>query len=80
MLMLLLFFYSPDAVKIKQLEEVTYDQIAKSFNREDLIIYTNPADFKNFLFSQNLDNSALLLMSSGNYGGLNFDEVKSLIN
>jgi UDP-N-acetylmuramate: L-alanyl-gamma-D-glutamyl-meso-diaminopimelate ligase len=72
-------FYSPDAVKIKQLEEVTYDQIAQSFQREDLIIYTNPADFKNFLFSQNFDNSALLLMSSGNYGGLNFDEVKGLM-
>jgi UDP-N-acetylmuramate: L-alanyl-gamma-D-glutamyl-meso-diaminopimelate ligase len=71
-------FYSPDAVKIKQLEEVTYEQIAQSFQREDLIIYTNPADFKNFLFSQNYDNSALLLMSSGNYGGLNFDEVKEL--
>jgi UDP-N-acetylmuramate: L-alanyl-gamma-D-glutamyl-meso-diaminopimelate ligase len=73
-------FYSPDAVKIKQLEEVTYDQIAQSFLREDLIIYTNPADFKNFLFSQDFDNSALLLMSSGNYGGLNFDEVKQLVN
>ena len=72
-------FYSPDAVKIKQLEEVTYEQIAQSFQRDDLIIYTNPADFKNFLFSQNFDNSALLLMSSGNYGGLNFDEVKELI-
>jgi UDP-N-acetylmuramate: L-alanyl-gamma-D-glutamyl-meso-diaminopimelate ligase len=72
-------FYSPDAVKIKQLEEVTYDQIAQSFQREDLIIYTNPADFKEFLFSQNFDNSALLLMSSGNYGGLNFDEVKELM-
>lgn len=72
-------FYSPDAVKIKQLEEVTYDQIAQSFQREDLIIYTNPADFKDFLFSQNFDNSALLLMSSGNYGGLNFDEVKELM-
>jgi len=72
-------FYSPDAVKIKQLEEVTYDQIAQSFQRDDLIIYTNPSDFKNFLFSQNLDNSALLLMSSGNYGGLNFDEVKDLM-
>ena len=72
-------FYSPDAVKIKQLEEVTYEQIAQSFQREDLIIYTNPADFKNFLFSQDFDNSALLLMSSGNYGGLNFDEVKSYI-
>jgi UDP-N-acetylmuramate: L-alanyl-gamma-D-glutamyl-meso-diaminopimelate ligase len=72
-------FYSPDAVKIKQLEEVTYHQIAQSFNREDLIIYTNPAEFKTFLFHQNLENSALLLMSSGNYGGLNFDEVKGLI-
>jgi UDP-N-acetylmuramate: L-alanyl-gamma-D-glutamyl-meso-diaminopimelate ligase len=72
-------FYSPDAVKIKQLEEVTYDQIAQSFKRDDLIIYTNPTEFKHFLFSQNFDNSALLLMSSGNYGGLNFDEVKALI-
>jgi hypothetical protein len=33
-------------------------------------------DFKDYLFNLNLDNSALLLMSSGNYGGLNFDEVK----
>ena len=73
-------FYSPDAVKIKQLEEVSYDQIAQSFKRDDLIIYTNPAEFKDFLFNYNLDNSALLLMSSGNYGGLNFDEVKRLIN
>lgn len=72
-------FYSPDAVKIKQLEEVTYEQIAQSFQRKDLVIYTNPAEFKQFLFSQNFDNAALLLMSSGNYGGLNFDEVKGLI-
>lgn len=72
-------FYSPDAVKIKQLKEVTYEQIAASFNRDDLIIYTNPKDFKDYLFNLNLDNSALLLMSSGNYGGLNFDVVKALV-
>lgn len=74
-------FYSPDAVKIKQLDEVTYEQIAKAFNREDLIIYTNPAAFKEYLFNLKQDNKgmALLLMSSGNYGGLNFDEVKTLI-
>jgi UDP-N-acetylmuramate: L-alanyl-gamma-D-glutamyl-meso-diaminopimelate ligase len=74
-------FYSPDAVKIKQLEEVTYDQIAKAFNREDLIIYTNPAAFKEYLFHLKYDTEgvALLLMSSGNYGGLNFDEVKNLL-
>ena len=72
-------FYSPDAVKIKKLDEITHEQIADAFNRNDLIIYTNPADFKEFLFAADLDNSALLLMSSGNYGGLNFDEVKTLI-
>ena len=72
-------FYSPHAVEIKKLKEITEAQIAKAFERDDLIIYTNPDDFKNFLFSQNFENKALLLMSSGTYGGLNFDEVKSLI-
>jgi len=73
-------FYSPNAVKIKQLDEVTKEQIANAFEREDLIIYTNPQEFKEFLFSQNLKNTALLLMSSGNFGGLDFDEVKELVN
>jgi UDP-N-acetylmuramate: L-alanyl-gamma-D-glutamyl-meso-diaminopimelate ligase len=72
-------FYSPHAVKIKQLEEVTAKQIANAFERDDLVIYTNPQEFKNFLFSQNLKNSAVVLMSSGNYGGLNFEEVKRLV-
>jgi len=72
-------FYSPHAVEIKKLEEVTKEQIASAFERDDLIIYTNPDDFKNYLFSQDFNNKALLLMSSGNYGGLNFDEVKGLV-
>ncbi|HEX8563220.1 MAG TPA: Mur ligase family protein [Flavobacterium sp.] len=72
-------FYSPDAVKIKKLDDISYEQIAGAFKRNDLVIYTNPADFKNYLFNLELQNSALLLMSSGNYGGLNFEEVKTLI-
>jgi UDP-N-acetylmuramate: L-alanyl-gamma-D-glutamyl-meso-diaminopimelate ligase len=72
-------FYSPHAVQIKRLEEVTKEQIGEAFQRDDLIIYTNPKEFQEFLFSQNLKEKALLLMSSGNYGGLNFEEVKNLI-
>ncbi|MCK0124441.1 Mur ligase domain-containing protein [Gelidibacter sp. F2691] len=72
-------FYSPHAVEIKKLKEVTHEQIATAFERDDLIIYTNPDDFKNFLFSQNFDNKVLLLMSSGTYGGLNFDDVKKMM-
>jgi len=72
-------FYSPHAVKIKQLDEVTAEQIGNAFKRDDLIIYTNPNDFKEFLFDQDLKNKAVLLMSSGNYGGLDFNELKKLV-
>ncbi|GAA4113269.1 Mur ligase family protein [Aquimarina addita] len=72
-------FYSPDAVKIKQLEEVSTAQIEQAFKKNDLITYTNPAEFKAYLTQKDFSNSALLLMSSGNYGGLDFDEVKSMI-
>jgi UDP-N-acetylmuramate: L-alanyl-gamma-D-glutamyl-meso-diaminopimelate ligase len=72
-------FYSPHAVEIKKLEEVTQEQIANAFERDDLIIYTNPQEFKDYLFQQEFNNKALLLMSSGNYGGLDFKEVKGLI-
>ena len=72
-------FYSPHAVEIKKLEAVTHEQIANAFQRDDLIIYTNPEAFKDFLFSQNFDDKALLLMSSGNYGGLDFEALKKLV-
>jgi len=72
-------FYSPHAVKIKQLNEVTTAQIGAAFGREDLMMFTNPAEFKAFLLSQNLEQTAVVLMSSGNYGGLDFEEVRGLV-
>jgi UDP-N-acetylmuramate: L-alanyl-gamma-D-glutamyl-meso-diaminopimelate ligase len=72
-------FYSPHAVKIKRLKEVSEEQIANAFKRDDLIIYTEPKAFKKYLFEQNLKDTALLLMSSGNYGGLDFEELKELL-
>ena len=72
-------FYSPHAVEIKKLEPISAAQIGASFQRDDLIIFTEPAAFKDYLFSQELNDTSLLLMSSGNYGGLNFEEVKNHI-
>ncbi len=68
-------FYSPHAVEIKKLAPVSKQQIFEAFNREDLIIFTEPQDFKDFIFNENLSKTNLLLMSSGNYGGLNFKEL-----
>ncbi len=72
-------FYSPQAVEIKKLDEVSEQQIKDALNREDLIVYTQPTEFKEYLFDQNFENVALLLMSSGNYGGLDFEKVKDLL-
>lgn len=72
-------FYSPHAVEIKKLEAISEKQIGDAFDRDDLIIFTDPKAFKDFLFSQKMENTALLLMSSGNYGGLDFEEVKGLL-
>ena len=73
-------FYSPDAVAIKKLEEISKTQIESAFKRNDLIVYTNPTEFQNFLKEQTFNESVLLLMSSGNYGGLDFDEVQTIIS
>ena len=71
-------FYSPRSVEIKKLQAISHQQIMDAFQNEDLIVYTNPSEFKDFLFSQKFSNTSLLLMSSGNYGGLDFDELKQL--
>ncbi|UOY05172.1 Mur ligase family protein [Muricauda sp. SCSIO 64092] len=68
-------FYSPKAVEIKKLDTVSEQQIADAFQRDDLIIFTEPRLFQEFLFGQDFTNTVLLLMSSGNYGGLDFNKV-----
>ncbi len=73
-------FYLPESVRIKKLKEVTPAQISLAFKREDLKIFTEATAFRDFVFDQDYENSVLLLMSSGNYGGLELEEVKKLVN
>jgi len=72
-------FYSPSALKIKQLNPISSEQIANAFQHKNLTIYTDPIEFQEFLKTQNYSNTSLLLMSSGNYGGLNFDTLQNLM-
>ena len=72
-------FYSPNAVKIKKLDAVSSTQILKAFQREDLVVFTDPAAFQDYLFEQDFTETSLLLMSSGNYGGLDFEKVKEIL-
>ena len=72
-------FYSPKAVKIKKLDAVSSAQILNAFQREDLLVFTDPAAFQDYLFEQDFTDTSLLLMSSGNYGGLDFEKVKEIL-
>ncbi|NAS14180.1 UDP-N-acetylmuramate--L-alanine ligase [Poritiphilus flavus] len=68
-------FYSPEAIRIKRLEEVDAEDIMRAFGRTDLRVYTDPKSFSDFLFEQSFNDTVLLLMSSGNYGGLDLSAV-----
>jgi UDP-N-acetylmuramate: L-alanyl-gamma-D-glutamyl-meso-diaminopimelate ligase len=73
-------FYSPQAVEIKKLESVSKTQIESAFEREDLIIFTDPLLFKNYLTTLEFNQKTILLMSSGSYGGLNFEALKNKVS
>lgn len=72
-------FYSPEALQIKRMQEISVEQIKKAFQKPNLIVHTDPNVFQEFLKNQKFQETALLLMSSGNYGGLDFEEVKNWI-
>lgn len=72
-------FYSPKAVEIKNLERISEESIFEAFNQNDLKVFTDPANFQDFLRRKDFQNAVLLLMSSGNYGGLNFSDLEAML-
>lgn len=72
-------FYSPQAVELKQLDSVSETQIETAFEREDLIVFTDPTRFKNYINSLEFAQKTVLLMSSGSYGSLDFEALKTKV-
>ena len=59
----------------KKLKAITEDQVHKAFNRKDLKVFTKSADVTNYLKSKKWNNSVLLMMSSGNFDGVDFNHL-----
>ncbi len=70
-------YYSEEALKIKRMDKLSEDFIKKSFKNDNLKVFTNPQDLKIYLESLNKDNSVFLMMSSGNYGGIDIKKIFS---
>ncbi len=74
-----LVFYTPEALKIKRLEALDTAQIKRAFKRKDIQIFTRSEELDNYLQQLVYDNTVLLLMSSGNYGGIAINTLEKLL-
>jgi UDP-N-acetylmuramate: L-alanyl-gamma-D-glutamyl-meso-diaminopimelate ligase len=68
-------YYDPEIIEQKRLKQFEPEQVKTSFGKADLQVFTNKNDLEKALKSLDYKNSALLLMSSGNFSGLNVNDI-----
>lgn len=68
-------YFNPHTIAHKKLKEITVDQVHRSFARKDLKVFTKSDDVVNYLLSKSWNNSVLLMMSSGNFDGIDFSKL-----
>ncbi len=70
-------FVDPQAIAIKNLEPISNADIEAAFGKIGIIIVNSSDELATELQKINQNNTNLLLMSSGNFGGLNFNSLFS---
>ncbi|MEM8763057.1 MAG: Mur ligase family protein [Bacteroidota bacterium] len=70
-----LVFYSPEALQIKGLPAVAPEDIQVAISHPNIQVFTTPESLHEALFALAFENSVLLMMSSGNYGGLDLNAL-----
>lgn len=63
-------FYSPEALKVKKIKEITPEQIKEAFQNQNLVVFTEPKTLEAYILEIKSKSEVVLFMSSGNYGGL----------
>jgi UDP-N-acetylmuramate: L-alanyl-gamma-D-glutamyl-meso-diaminopimelate ligase len=63
-------YYSKHALELKRLPELDPAKVKAGFNKEGLLVMNNREELLQWLHSRNYENACLLLMSSGNYDGI----------
>lgn len=63
-------FYSKHALQIKGLPELPENYVVEGFDKNGLLVMTDKNALENWLRAQDYSNANLVLMSSGNYDGI----------
>jgi UDP-N-acetylmuramate: L-alanyl-gamma-D-glutamyl-meso-diaminopimelate ligase len=66
-------YFNPKTIAHKKLAELSKEEVKEAFNRPDLIVITETEEVLNWLKNYNWSGSNLLLMTSGNFDGVNLD-------
>lgn len=68
-------YFNPHTIAHKKLKEITPEQVHACFNRPDLKVFTQSQEVKDYLKSKSWEDSVLLMMSSGNFDGIDFNAL-----
>jgi UDP-N-acetylmuramate: L-alanyl-gamma-D-glutamyl-meso-diaminopimelate ligase len=72
-------YFNPHTVAHKKLKPITPEQVRAAFGSDNVTVYDDSARLLNDLKQENWSNSNLLMMSSGNFDGLNFEQLPSIL-
>ena len=72
-------YFSPKAIEHKKLKPITVEQVYKAFNRTDLKVFTDSEELMKEIRNKDWNKKNLLLMSSGNFNGVDFNELAEYI-
>ena len=72
-------YFNPKTVEHKKLKAITADQVKEAFGGNNLKVYTDSNILINDLLELNFAKTNLLLMSSGNFSGVNLQELADKI-
>ena len=68
-------YYSPKTLEHKKLQDLSPEEVKNAFNSDNITVFTDSNDLVESLKSNNWKNKNLLMMSSGNFDGVDFDEL-----
>lgn len=68
-------YYNPEALKIKRMAPISENDIRQAFNDQEILVFTDAKELEMHLMMGDKSNKVFLMMSSANFGGLNFSEL-----
>jgi UDP-N-acetylmuramate: L-alanyl-gamma-D-glutamyl-meso-diaminopimelate ligase len=72
---LAIVYFSPHALQLKRLPEITGDQVKAGFNKPGMEVYTESQQLIARLLQEKDQKAVLLMMSSGNYDGVDLKDL-----